>query len=302
MNKHSTHSLADAMKAGLDSRPTGRLSGMFDEKPATAIAVPLEQDAYEVRLEHIEPDPNQPRKSFDEEELQDLAASLKENGMLQPIIVYRANGLATYRIVAGERRFRAAQIAGLESVPCLEMPADFDRNLIDQLQLVENIQRADLRPIEAAEAIETFMERHELSQRQAARKLGKPLSFVAELLAIRKIPAALLARNGVSRMPKQKLVEIGRAPASEQGLLLDQALAGLSLHQVKEKRTNRRPRERVLYFREIFGIEGQPPIEIRWKKHPEDVTRQELLEALGAVAGAIAGRSEFEHPRAHGMN
>jgi len=302
MNKHTTPSLADAMKAGLDNRPTGRLTGMFGEKPAKQMAVPLEQDAYEVRLEHIEPDPNQPRKFFDEEELQDLAASLKENGMLQPLIVYRAAGSAAYRIIAGERRYRAAQRAGLSAVPCLEMPADFDRNLIDQLQLVENIQRADLRPIEAAEAIEAFMQRHKLSQRQAARKLGKPLSFVAELLAIRKIPSAFLSREGVGRLPKQTLVEIGRAPASEQEPLLDQALAGLSHHQVKEKRTNRRPRERLHYFRETFGIEGQPPIEIRWNKHPDDVTSQELLEALGAVAEVIAGRSDFEHPRAHGVS
>jgi len=222
--------------------------------------------------------------------------------MLQPIIVYRAAGSATYRIIAGERRYRAAQRAGLAAVPCLEMPADFDRTLIDQLQLVENIQRADLRPIEAAEAIETYMARHKLSQRKAAAKLGKPLSFVAELLAIRKIPQVLLAREGVARLAKQTLVEIGRAPAGQQEQLLDQALAGLSLHQVKEKRTNRRPRERVLYFQETFGIEGQPPIEIRWKKHPEDVTGQELLEALGAVAEAIAGRSEFEHPGTHGMS
>jgi ParB family chromosome partitioning protein len=275
---------------------------MLSEKPAKPIAVPLEQDAYEVQLEHIEPDPNQPRKFFDEEELRDLAASIKENGMLQPIIVYRATGSGTYRIVAGERRFRAAQRAGLAAVPCLEMPPDFDRNLIDQLQLVENIQRADLRPIEAAEAIESYMARHKLSQRKAAEKLGKPLSFVAELLAIRKIPPALLARDGVARLPKQTLVEIGRAPASQQEQLIDQALAGLSLHQVKEKRTNRRPRERVMYFHETFAVEGQPPIEIRWKKHPEEVTGQELLEALGAVAAAIVDRSEFEHPRTHGMS
>src|SRR5262249_2588979 len=160
---------AASMKAGLEGRPSGRLRSMFDQETPKAVAVPLDQDAYQIALDHIEPDPDQPRRVFDEDELRDLAASIKENGVLQPIIVYRPGDPARYRIAAGERRYRAAQRLGLASIPCLELPAGFDRSLIDQLQLVENIQRADLRPVEAAEAIETFIQRHGLSQREAAR-------------------------------------------------------------------------------------------------------------------------------------
>src|SRR4029453_7177206 len=121
---------------------------------APTVAVPLNQDAYEIAIDHVEPDPQQPRKTFDAAELENLAASIRENGLLQPIIVYGSEEPGRYRIIAGERRYRAAILAGKTTVPCLEMPPDFDRAMIDQLQLVENIQRADLQPIEAAQAID----------------------------------------------------------------------------------------------------------------------------------------------------
>src|SRR5262249_39645831 len=148
----------------------------------------------------------------------------------------------------------------------------FDQDLVDQLQLVENIQRADLHPIEAAEAIEAYVERHQLSQREAARRLGKPLSFVAELLSIRKIPKDLLKRDGVSRLPKQVLVEVGRAPTVERSRLIEKALSGSSLDEIRDWRSNRDPGTRVVYFHERFLLDGRPSIEIRWKKHPDEVT------------------------------
>jgi ParB family chromosome partitioning protein len=286
----TTQSLADAMRSGIEARPQGRLRTMATTEPPAAYAVPLDQDAYEVALDHVEPDPGQPRKRFDEEELQHLAASIRENGLLQPIVVRRTDDPTRYRIVAGERRYRAAQLAGLRTIPCLEMPRDFDPALIDQLQLVENLQRADLEPLEAAEAIEAYIQRHGLSAREAARRIGKPSSFVAELLAIRKIPAVLLARDGVDTLSKQTLVEIGRAPEGQQAQLLAEALAGSSLDQIRDRRVNREPRARVVYFAERFLVEGHSSIEIRWKRHPDEVTDEDLLRALDAVARQIAAR------------
>jgi len=290
MNTPSIDSLANAMKAGLDDRPAGRLRDMTGRATPGAVAVPLGQDGYEIAVEHIEPDPNQPRKTFDEAELQNLADSIRENGLLQPIVVYRPGGQDRYRIIAGERRYRAAVLSGRATVPCLEMPPDFDRDLVDQLQLVENIQRADLHPVEAAQAIEAYLEKHDLSQREAARRLGKPLSFVAELLAIRKIPEKLLARDGVARLPKQVLVEVARAPQDEQARLVEQALDGSSLDEIRGRRSNRDGRARVVYFHERFLLDGQPPLEIRWMRHPDEVSDHELVEALAAVARRIAER------------
>jgi ParB family chromosome partitioning protein len=290
MNTPTSNNLADAIRAGLDSRPSGRLRNASGRPAPAAVAVPLNQDAYEIAIEHVEPDPEQPRKTFDEDELEDLAASIRENGLLQPLVVYREDRSDRYRIIAGERRYRAAILAGRATVPCLEMPPDFDRALIDQFQLVENIQRADLHPLEAAVAIEAYMARHELSQREAAKRLGKPLAFVAELLAIRRLPSGLVARPGVARLPKQVLVEAGRAPATEQPRLIDAALSGASVEEVRERRSNRAPRARVVYFRERFPLQGHPPIEIRWQRHPEVVTDGDLVEALAAAARMIANR------------
>lgn len=290
MNTPSTHSLADSMKAGVNARPVGRLRDMAGRGTPPTYAVPLNQDAYEIAVDHVQPDPQQPRKSFDDAELENLAASIRENGLLQPIVVYRAEEPDRYRIIAGERRYRAAILAGKTTVPCLEMPPDFDRALIDQLQLVENIQRADLHPVEASIAIEAYMSRHELSQREAAKRLGKPLSFVAELLAIRKVPGDLLAREGVAELPKQVLVEVGRATEAEQFRLIDAALSGASLADVRGKRSNRAPRVRVVYFRERFLLDGSPPIEIRWRRHPDVVTDDDLVGALAAMARIVANR------------
>jgi ParB/RepB/Spo0J family partition protein len=290
MNTSSADALAGSMKSGFDERPAGRLRGLVGQESPVAFAVPLRQDAYEIAIDHVEPDPKQPRKTFDDAELQNLAASIRENGFLQPIVVYRAEEPGRYRIIAGERRYRAAILAGKTTVPCLEMPPDFDRDLVDQLQLVENFQRADLYPIEAAEAIEGYMTRHRLSQREAAERLGKPLSFVAELLAIRKIPEDLLAREGVAQFPKQVLVEIGRAPADEQARLVERALSGSSLAEIKDRRSNRERGTRLVYFRERFLLEAHPPIEIRWKKHPDEVSDDQLIDALSEVARVIASR------------
>ncbi|NNK49224.1 MAG: ParB/RepB/Spo0J family partition protein [Gemmatimonadetes bacterium] len=263
---------------------------MTETEQPPPFATPLDQDAYEIALDHIEPDPDQPRKTFDDQELADLAASIRENGLLQPILVHKTDDPAGFRIIAGERRYRAAKLAGLRTVPCLEMPRDFDPDLIDQLQLVENIQRADLRPLEAAEAIESYIERHGLSQRDAARRLGKPTAFVAELLAIRRIRAELLVRAGAEKLSKQTLVEIGRAPDGQQEELFGHALSGSSLDQIRERRANREAGTRVVYFNERFLLERFPAIEIRWRRHPDEVTDEDLVRALEAVARQIATR------------
>ena len=290
MTNPSAEFLTESMKSGMEDRPAGRLRDMASQVSPTPVAVPLSQDAYEISIDHVEPDPQQPRKTFDTTELESLAASIRENGLLQPIVVYRAGQPDRYRIIAGERRYRAAILAGRKTVPCLEMPRDFDLALVDQLQLVENIQRADLEPVEASEAIEGFMSRHQLSQREAARRLGTPLSFVAELLAIRKIPSTLLAKDGVNQLPKQILVEVGRAPEKEQARLIDAALTGASLDQLRDRRSNRSGRVRVVYFHERFVIDGSPPIEVRWRRHPDDVTDDDLVGALAAVARIVANR------------
>lgn len=145
----------------------------------------LQSNLLELLLNDIVPNPFQPRLTWNDDQLQELAGSIKENGILQPIIV-RQNG-KKYEIVAGERRFRASQLAGLQKIPAMVRKTDDSEMLA--LALVENIHRADLNPIEKAKAYQNFMETFGLTQEQAAQKLGQDRSVVANYIRLLNLPA-----------------------------------------------------------------------------------------------------------------
>lgn len=132
-------------------------------------------------LQRIEPNPNQPRKRFDEVELQALADSIAQHGLLQPLAV-RDMGNGYYQIIAGERRWRACRLAGLSKVPVTVVEAD-DRTVME-LALVENLQREDLNPMEEAEGYRVLLEEYGLTQEQAAQQVGKSRSAVANALRL----------------------------------------------------------------------------------------------------------------------
>lgn len=132
-------------------------------------------------LQRIEPNPNQPRKRFDEIELQALADSIVQHGLLQPLAV-RDMGNGYYQIIAGERRWRACRLAGLSEVPVTVVEAD-DRTVME-LALVENLQREDLNPMEEAEGYRVLLEEYGLTQEQAAQQVGKSRSAVANALRL----------------------------------------------------------------------------------------------------------------------
>lgn len=132
-------------------------------------------------LQRIEPNPNQPRKRFDEVELQALGDSIAQHGLLQPLAV-RDMGNGYYQIIAGERRWRACRLAGLSEVPVTVVEAD-DRTVME-LALVENLQREDLNPMEEAEGYRALLEEYGLTQEQAAQQVGKSRSAVANALRL----------------------------------------------------------------------------------------------------------------------
>lgn len=136
----------------------------------------------------IIPNPRQPRSRLDDESLAELAVSIKEHGLLQPLIVTRARPTerAPYQLIAGERRWRAAQLAGLTVVPAVLKEATPQQFL--ELALVENIQRADLNPLEEAEAYHALMEDFNLSQQEVADRVGKSRAAVANTLRLLRLP------------------------------------------------------------------------------------------------------------------
>ncbi len=142
-----------------------------------------------VPLTSVEPNPDQPRKEFDSQALQELADSIKEQGVLQPLLV---EGWASgYRIVAGERRWRAAQLAGLTDIPVLVR--SFTEETRMEIALIENVQRTDLTPLEEARAYRNLMATFNLTQDEVAKKVGKQRSTVANALRLLKLPEEMLA-------------------------------------------------------------------------------------------------------------
>lgn len=153
-------------------------------------------------LREIEPDPGQPRKTFDDETLAELSASVAEHGLLQPIAV-RPKPSGGYLIVAGERRWRASRMAGLTEVPVIVKDVTDEQAM--ELALVENLQREDLDPVEEAAGIRELMTRCDLTQEQAARKLGKSRSALANSLRLLSLPETVL------ELLKSGFITIGHA-------------------------------------------------------------------------------------------
>ena len=158
----------------------------------------LQTEEEEIRtlpLSQVEPRQDQPRESFDEERLQDLAASIARHGMIQPVIVRRLEG-GYYQIIAGERRWRAARMAGLHEIPVRVLQAD-DRS-VSELALVENLQREDLNPMEEARGYQKLIGDYGLTQEEAAAGVGKSRSAVTNALRLLNLcgPVAAMVENG----------------------------------------------------------------------------------------------------------
>jgi len=152
-----------------------------------------EHDGAELRelaVELVAPNPAQPRKRFDEEALQALAESVEERGLLQPVLVRPRPG-GTYELVAGERRWRAAQIAGMESVPALVRPRDDSAAL--EIALIENMAREDLNPVEEARACAALVEELGLTREEVGRRVGRSRVAVSNLLRLLDLPDEVLA-------------------------------------------------------------------------------------------------------------
>jgi ParB family chromosome partitioning protein len=181
-------------------------------------------------LEKIRANPNQPRKHFDDEALRELADSIREHGIIQPIIVEDA-GDGTYTIVAGERRTRAARLAGLKEAPVILRDYSEEKRL--EVSLVENVQRADLNPIEEAAAYKTLMDFTGLSQDEVALRVGKNRSTVANALRLLKLPPAVresLEGGAISPGHARAILSVSDSGAQE--ILFREILA--KNHSVRE--------------------------------------------------------------------
>ena len=142
------------------------------------------ENSVEINLEEVRSNPYQPRKTFNEDAINELAESIKEYGVIEPVIVKKS--VKGYEIVAGERRCRAAKLAGLKTVPAIVK--DFTDDEMMEIALLENIQRENLNPIEEAEGVNNILINRNLTQEQFAKKFGKSRSYITNLLGLLKLP------------------------------------------------------------------------------------------------------------------
>ena len=170
--------------------------------------------------EYISPNPDQPRRYFDPDGLSELADSIRAHGILQPLSVRRKGG-GRYELIAGERRLRAAMICGLEQVPCLVLEVSRESSCL--LSLIENLQRQDLDFWEEAKALERLTTVYGLSQEEAAAKVGKSQSAVANKLRLLRLPQdvlSLLRKNGFTERHARALLRLPTAEAQQEAAAL----------------------------------------------------------------------------------
>ena len=241
-------------------------------------------------IAQVEPGLNQPRKRFDQETLAALAESIRLHGILQPLTVRRlASGY--YQIIAGERRWRAAKLAGLREVPAVIVEAD-DRKVME-LGLIENLQREDLNPMEEAMGYQALIEEYGLTQEEAARRVGKSRPAVANALRLMALPdavRALVEEGRLSAGHARALLSLPRA--EEQKKLAQKVVAeGLSVRQT-EALAKRLARDRE----EMEDSGGEKPSDPM--KLYRDAAAKELSARWGRkvsiTMGPKKGRLEFE--------
>ena len=168
------------------------------------------KEALSIRLDQIVPDPNQPRKEFDPAELADLAESLKARGQLQPVRVRWDEGLDRWVLIAGERRYRAATLAGLESIVCIEAPTPQTGDDILEDQLVENCLRSDLKPVEQAKAFRQLMDSRGWSYRQLGAALHLSSAHITRSMALLTLPGDLQAKVDAGTIPASTAAEVAK--------------------------------------------------------------------------------------------
>ena len=219
------HGLGRGLDALLDGTQEegGESGGQRPDAPAGDAVVMVSPDL-------LKPNPRQPRKDFDDDALRELADSIKEHGIIQPIIAEKADD-GGYFIIAGERRVRAARIAGLDAVPVIARDVPDKSRLA--LALIENIQREDLNPLEEAEAYDELMRLEDLTQEQAAARVGKSRPAVANALRLLKLPEDMrqsLASGGITAGHARALLSVAN-PVDRRALFARIEREGLSVRE-----------------------------------------------------------------------
>ncbi len=201
----------------------------------------------EMKINDIEPNVNQPRKNFDDDKIDDLAASIAEHGVLQPIIVTKKDNY--YQIIAGERRWRASKKVGLKTIPAIVR--EYDEKKIREVALIENIQRQDLNALETAKAIKELMEEHNLTQEEIAKTLGKSRSAIANTLRILNLDKrvqTMVEEGKITEGHARTLASIDN-PQKQYKLAMDIVNLDLSVRDAEEMMKEEKTKKKTKTFK-----------------------------------------------------
>ena len=256
----------------------GALLGDFDE------VTQEENGLKKLPLHKIEPNPDQPRRDFDPEELEELAESIRTHGVIQPLTVREmANGY--YQIIAGERRWRASRLAGLEEIPAVIIEADDKKAM--ELALIENLQRSDLNPVEEANGYDALIREYGLTQEEAAARVGKSRPAVANALRLLSLCEGVLDKVRSGELTAGHARAILQLKSEKKQLEAAQKISalGLSVRQAEMlcKNMTREP-------------EKQPPIvlEVNYVAECEKSLSKHLGRGVKIVNGKRKGHFELE--------
>ena len=239
-------------------------------------------------IERLEPNPNQPRVEFGD--LEELIASIREKGVLEPLLVRPSQVGGRYMIISGERRYRAAKEAGLREVPCIEMLVD-DKG-VAEIALIENLQRKDLTPFEESDGLQILVERFGYKHEDIAQKIGKSRSSVTEALTLSIIPMEI--REQCQRADigsKSLLLQVARqnSPEAMREFVGRIAKQGMTRDEARKARKNKQTRQQPFVYR--FNSPNRDFIlELKFRR--SSVTNQELVEAINAALEDLKTRAE----------
>ena len=257
----------------------GALLGDFDE-------VPQENSAYRLLpIYKVEPNPDQPRQDFDQEELEALAESLRIHGIIQPLTV-RETKNGYYQIIAGERRWRAARLADLREVPVVVVEADDKKAM--ELALIENLQRQDLNPVEEALGYQSLMEEYGLTQEQAAERVGKSRPAVANALRLLGLCPEVLEklRSGELTAGHAKAILVLKSEKKQQEAMKKILALGMSVRAAETLCKNMSKEKPVEKEPEVLKVDYVAECEKQLSKH--------LGRGVKIVNGKRKGKFELE--------
>lgn len=285
---------------------------------APAYEPSVKESVFQIEVEKIAPNPFQPRRDFNEEELKELSKSIQEFGILQPLVVLKIENETeqgtnvSYQLIAGERRLRAAKIAGLLKVPCIIRRTD--RN-VEQLEMatVENLQRSNLNPIETARAYAKLQDEFKMTQREIATRIGKSREAVANALRLLNLPSDIqdaLMKGAISESHGRLLLSVEEDPVLQRALFGDIQRSSMSVRELKtrirstgEERLARQSAESTDPEEELIkeGLEEALGTKVKIEKGKEGgrviisfYSREELEALLLKFKG---GGNQFPSPR-----